>query len=84
VIDIDADDHENPFCCAEYAEEIYRYLRIREVQCLTCSPQQARLGIESFSIFSGDLSGPGQLYEVSQRNQHENANYPGRLASKRP
>ena len=59
VIDIDADDHENPFCCAEYAEEIYRYLRIREVQCLTCSPQQAPLGIESFSIFQGIYQVPG-------------------------
>ncbi len=24
VVDIDAEDHNNPFCCAEYAEEIYR------------------------------------------------------------
>ena len=31
MVDIDADDQENPFCCAEYAEEIYRYLRKREV-----------------------------------------------------
>ena len=31
VADIDAEDHSNPFSCAEYAEEIYRYLRKREV-----------------------------------------------------
>ena len=31
VVDIDAEDHSNPFSCAEYAEEIYRYLRKREV-----------------------------------------------------
>ena len=31
VVDIDAEDLDNPFCCAEYAEEIYRYLRKREV-----------------------------------------------------
>ncbi|CAB3999675.1 cyclin B [Paramuricea clavata] len=30
VVDIDAEDHDNPFSCAEYAEEIYRYLRKRE------------------------------------------------------
>lgn len=31
AVDIDAEDINNPFCCAEYAEEIYRYLRKREV-----------------------------------------------------
>ncbi len=31
VVDIDAEDHDNPFCCAEYAEEIYRYMKKREV-----------------------------------------------------
>ena len=30
-VDIDAEDHANPFSCSEYAEEIYRYLRKREV-----------------------------------------------------
>lgn len=31
IVDIDAEDHYNPFCCAEYAEDIYRYLKKREV-----------------------------------------------------
>ncbi|XP_028407070.1 G2/mitotic-specific cyclin-B-like isoform X2 [Dendronephthya gigantea] len=30
VVDIDAEDMDNPFCCSEYAEEIYRYLKKRE------------------------------------------------------
>ena len=31
IADIDADDHENPQLCAEYANEIYRYLLKFEV-----------------------------------------------------
>lgn len=31
VVDIDAGDFENDFACAEYASEIYNYLRKREV-----------------------------------------------------
>lgn len=31
ITDIDADDHENPQLCAEYANEIYRYLLEYEV-----------------------------------------------------
>jgi cyclin B len=31
ITDIDADDHENPQLCAEYANEIYRYLLKYEV-----------------------------------------------------
>ena len=31
ITDIDADDYENPQLCAEYANEIYRYLLKYEV-----------------------------------------------------
>lgn len=31
VTDIDADDYDNPFMAAEYANEIYAYLKKREV-----------------------------------------------------
>lgn len=31
ITDIDANDHENPQLCAEYANEIYRYLLKYEV-----------------------------------------------------
>ncbi len=34
ITDIDADDYENPQLCAEYANEIYRYLLKYEVQYL--------------------------------------------------
>lgn len=37
VVDIDANDHENPFACAEYAEQICVYLKKREVTVLFCS-----------------------------------------------
>lgn len=32
VVDIDAEDHDNPQLCAEYVNEIYRYMRSLEVK----------------------------------------------------
>ena len=32
IVDIDAEDHDNPQLCAEYVNEIYRYLRSLEVK----------------------------------------------------
>ena len=32
IVDIDAEDHENPQMCAEYVNEIYRYMRNLEVK----------------------------------------------------
>lgn len=34
VVDIDKDDHSNPQLCAEYAQEIYRYMHKLEVSYL--------------------------------------------------
>lgn len=32
IVDIDAEDHDNPQLCTEYVNEIYSYMRTLEVQ----------------------------------------------------